>query len=120
VGAVVLFAMLAAAPTAAEGQKAFQRCYACHSVDPREQGLQGPKLAGVVGRRAATQRGFEYSPAMRQAGARGLVWTEAALDRFMIDPSAVVPKTSMFIPPMRDRRERQAVIVYLKSRKAPK
>ena len=112
--------MLAAAPSAAEGQKAFQRCYACHSVDPKEQGLQGPNLAGVVGRRAATQRGFDYSPAMRQAGARGLVWSEAALDRFMADPDAVVPGSTMFIPATRSPRERQAVIAYLKSRGRPK
>ncbi|MFZ5719548.1 MAG: c-type cytochrome [Pseudomonadota bacterium] len=95
----------------------FQRCYACHSVDPGETGLQGPNLAGVVGQRAGMRPGFDYSPAMRRAGARGLVWTEAALDRFLADPEAVVPKTEMFIPPLRRPAERAAVIAYLKNPK---
>ena len=67
-GAALVMAMLAAA--APSGEALFQRCYACHSVDPAEQGLPGPNLAGVVGRRAGAQAGFDYSPAMRAAGAR--------------------------------------------------
>lgn len=119
-GAALLLAAVVAAPSAAEGQKAFQLCNACHSVDPKEQGLQGPNLAGVVGRRAGAQPGFEYSPAMARAGAGGLVWTEAVLDRFMVDPSAVVPGTTMFVPALRDPRDRQAVIDYLKTQRPAK
>jgi cytochrome c len=121
VGAALVFALFAAAAPAAkalDGERAFQRCVSCHSMDPREAGLQGPTLAGVVGRRAGSVGGFEYSPAMRQARARGLVWTEAALDRFMLDPQTVVPKTDMFIPAVRDPRERAAVIAYLKGKGA--
>ena len=116
-GAILL--MLAAAQPALDGAALFQRCVACHSVDPRERGLQGPNLAGVVGRRAASQAAFEYSPAMRQARARGLVWTEAALDRFLADAEAVVPKTEMFTPPLRRPADRAALIAYLKSPKEP-
>lgn len=120
-----MLAFLAAVATAqpssaAEGRKIFQRCYACHSIDPAETGLEGPNLAGVVGRRAGAVRGFEYSPAMRRAGARGLVWTEAALDGFLADPEAVVPKTEMFIPPLRRAADRAAVIAYLKTSKGPR
>jgi cytochrome c len=114
-GAILL--MLAAAQPAPDGADLFQRCVACHSVDPRERGLQGPNLAGVVGRRAARVAGFEYSPAMRQAGARGLVWTEATLDRFLADAEAVVPKSEMFTPPLRRPADRAALIAYLKSPK---
>ena len=116
-GAILL--MLAAAQSAPDGATLFQRCVACHSVDPGERGLQGPNLAGVVGRRAASQAGFEYSAAMRQAGARGLVWTEATLDRFLEDPEAVAPKTEMFTPPLRRPADRAALIAYLKSSKGP-
>jgi cytochrome c len=116
-GAILL--MLAAAQPAPDGAGLFQRCVACHSVDPGERGLQGPNLAGVVGRRAASQAGFEYSPAMRQAGARGLVWTEAALDSFLANAEAVVPKTEMFTPPLIRPDDRAALIAYLKSPKGP-
>ena len=96
------------------GEALFQRCYACHSVDPAEQGLPGPNLAGVVGRRAAALKGFDYSLAMRAAGDRGLIWTESELDRFLTDAQAAVPQTSMFTPPLRDPADRAALIAYLK------
>ena len=116
-GAILL--MLAAAQPAPDGAALFQRCVACHSIEPGQRGLQGPNLAGVVGRPAASQPGFEYSPAMRQAGARGLVWTEAVLDRFLADAEAVVPKSEMFTPPLRRAEDRVALITYLKSPKEP-
>jgi len=80
-----------------------------------ERGMQGHNLAGVVGRRAAAPAGFQYSPAMRQAGGRGLVWTEAALDRFLANPEAVAPKTEMFTPALRNPAERRALIGYLRA-----
>jgi cytochrome c len=122
--AAVLAAALACLPTpppahAAEGdpvrgERAFQRCYACHSVDPDEAAkLQGPNLAGVVGRRAAGVAGFDYSGPMKAKGASGLVWTAEALDRYLADPEAFVPGTSMSVPPLEDTRERADLIAYL-------
>lgn len=108
---VVLLAGAAAAPSA--GERAFQKCYACHSVDPAETGLPGPNLAGVVGRRAGALAGFDYSLAMKAAGAKGLVWSRAALDRFLIDPQSVVPGTAMERPHLQSAEERRAAIDYL-------
>lgn len=95
------------------GARAFQKCYACHSVDRAETGLPGPNLAGVMGRRAGTTREFEYTAAMKDAGARGLVWDRPALDRFLINPEGVVPGTSMARPHLESDQERRAVIDYL-------
>ena len=103
----------AKAQTADPGERAFQKCYACHSVDPTETNLPGPNLAGVVGRRAGTAPRFEYTPAIRRAGARGLVWDRASLDRFLAEPEAVVPGTSMARPHLESEQERRAVIDYL-------
>jgi len=102
------------------GAAAFQRCYACHSAVPGETGLPGPNLAGVVGRRAGALPGFDYSPAMRAAGSRGLVWTEAELDRFLTDPDATVPGNAMGFVDLRTAAERRAVIDYLKARGDPR
>ena len=88
---LALSAAQAAEGDAGRGERQFQRCYSCHSVDPNETGqLQGPSLFRIVGRRAASVAGFEYSDAMKAKGARGLVWTPEALDRFMADPDAFV------------------------------
>ncbi len=111
----VLLANTAVAGDAARGGRVFERCYACHSVDPAETGLTGPNLAGVVGRRAASRDDFDYSPAMREAGRRGLVWDEATLDTFLADPAAAVPGTAMSFPGLRNEADRCDVIAYLKA-----
>ena len=110
-----LLANTAVAGDAARGERVFERCYACHSVDPAETELPGPNLAGVVGRRAARRDDFDYSPALREAGRRGLVWDEAALDAFLADPASAVPGTSMNFPGLRNEADRRDLIAYLKA-----
>jgi cytochrome c len=78
-GGLVLLALLApslwrAAADPVRGERVFQRCYACHSVLAGENNLPGPNLRCVLGRRAGTLPGFQFSPAMVEAGAaHGLV-----------------------------------------------
>ncbi|HEX6611495.1 MAG TPA: c-type cytochrome, partial [Hyphomicrobiaceae bacterium] len=93
------------------GERTFQQCYACHSVDPEEIDLPGPNLAGVLGRRAGTWAQFAYSPAMRAAGSeRGLVWTRETLDAFLADPQRFMPGTSMAYAGLREPSVRADVI----------
>ena len=114
---VVLMPSVASADDAgdaARGERVFQRCYACHSVDPKEKGkLQGPSLYRILGRRAATIDGFDYSDPMREKAEAGLVWNAATLDRYLSDPEELVPGTRMSVPPMRDAKERADLIAYL-------
>jgi cytochrome c len=102
------------AARAEDGARLFQHCYACHSLDPADLNLSGPSLRGVFGRPAGTLDGFEYSQAMRDAGRRGLVWSEEALDRFLEDPEALVPGARMAGVRLRDPGERRALIQWLK------
>lgn len=102
----------AAAP-ADPGARAFQRCLACHSLRPGEDGLSGPNLAGVVGRRAGADPAFDYSPALRAAAQAGLAWDAATLDRFIQDPESVVPGTAMPYLGAPPPDERRALIGYL-------
>jgi cytochrome c len=96
------------------GERVFQRCYACHSVDPAEGKLPGPNLHCVLGRHAGVLPGFEFSPAMAEAGrARGLVWTRETLDAFLADPQHLVPGTEMSLPGLPDPTDRRDVIDYL-------
>ena len=97
------------------GERVFQRCYSCHSVNPDERNLQGPNLAGVVGRRAGALDRFEYSDAMIAAGRNGLVWTEQNLDAYVIDPQALVPGTAMGPVRLSNPADRTDLISYLKS-----
>lgn len=96
------------------GRAVFKRCYACHTAYGNERGEHGLSLWRVVGRRAGAMRGFDYSPAMRAQGRAGLAWTAAALDRFLADPAAAVPGTSMPFAGLSDPRERADLIAFLR------
>ena len=87
----------AALADAAAGERVFQRCAACHSVAAGDgPKLPGPNLKSVIGRRAGTLPGFEYSAAMVDAGKTdNLTWTRASLDKYLADPDDVVPGTAM-------------------------
>jgi cytochrome c len=99
---------------AARGERAFQRCFACHSVDPDEPAkLQGPNLSKLLGRPAAQLPGFAYSQAMRNKAAAGLIWDTATLDRYLADPDSVVAGTAMSVPPVREAQERADLVAYL-------
>jgi cytochrome c len=99
---------------AARGERAFQRCFACHSVDPDEPAkLQGPNLSKLLGRPAAQLPGFAYSQAMRNKAVAGLIWDAATLDRYLADPDSVVAGTAMSVPPVRDAQERADLVAYL-------
>ena len=96
------------------GRTAFQRCFACHSVDPGEPAkLQGPNLSKLLGRPAAQLPGFAYSQAMRNKAVAGLIWDAATLDRYLADPDSVVAGTAMSVPPVRDAQERADLVAYL-------
>jgi cytochrome c2 len=100
--------------SAARGERVFLRCYSCHSVDPAETNLQGPNLATVIGRRAGTLPGFEFSAAMIAAGRNGLVWTDQTLDSFISDPEGFISGTNMAPMRLPNPTDRADLIAYLK------
>jgi cytochrome c len=104
----------AAGGDAVRGERVFQRCYACHSVDPAEKGLPGPNLHAIIGRAAGSDSSFDYSPAFRARAGDGLVWSESELDRFLADPQALIPKNAMGFFGLESPKDRRDVIAYLK------
>jgi cytochrome c len=99
---------------AAEGESVFRRCQACHQVGPDAQARVGPPLTGVVGREAASLEDFNYSEAMQEVGANGLVWTEEELNSYLEAPRDKVPGTTMVFPGLPNEEDRLAVIEYIK------
>ena len=87
--ALLLLPALAAAPAAADdaGERLFAPCRACHSLDPAVQGLPGPNLSDLIGRRIGGDPAFDYSPVLRKARDEGLRWDAARLDSFLADPA---------------------------------
>jgi cytochrome c len=89
---------------------AFRACAACHAVSPAATPGIGPNLYGVVGRRAGALPGYGYSSALRQSG---IVWSRAELERFMQDPAAAVPGTTMPAAAPLAPADREAISAYL-------
>jgi cytochrome c len=98
------------AQDAAAGEKVFFVCRACHQIGPTAKIAVGPVLNGIVGRKAGTYPGFDYSPANKESG---IVWTPEELDKYLTNPQAVVPHTKMLFPGLKEEQKRKDVIAYL-------
>ena len=95
---------------AARGEKRFEECAACHSV---ERGVNnvGPSLAGIFTRKAGELPDFRYSPAMKRSG---IAWSPQTLDSFVGDPQKLVPANRMPYAGMADPGARADLIAYLR------
>ena len=88
-------AVLAAAATPAtaadadHGKTLYVACAACHSEKPD---ALGPSLRGVLGRKSGALEDFRYSNPMKRAN---LVWDEANLRAYILDPQAKVKGNRM-------------------------
>ena len=111
---VVTTGVLAQGGDPIRGEKLFQYCYSCHSVQPDETNLEGPNLRGILGREIASQEGYAYSPALRAFARQEERWSEALLDRFLAAPYRLVPKTRMAFPGLEAQDESADLIAYLR------
>jgi cytochrome c len=100
----------ALAQNAAAGEKDFLICRACHQIGPNAHNAVGPVLNGVVGRKAGTYPGYQYSEANRDSG---IVWTPEELDKYLAAPQKVVPHTKMIFPGLPTEQQRKDVIAFL-------
>ena len=111
VGSALLAALAAAGGSkgdAVAGRSAFEkRCTGCHALDHEKT---GPRLAGVVGRKAGTISSFPYSDAVKKSA---VVRNEEVLDKWLTDPETVIPDTDMAFR-LDNPGERAAIIAFLK------
>ena len=90
------------------GQKLSSPCWACHDFYG-SQNKVGPSLSGLFGRRAGDGSFPGYSQAMRESG---IVWDRQTLVRFLANPQAVVPGTTMVSPGLAGRDDLEALAFY--------
>jgi len=102
----------AVAQDAAAGEKTFDgKCKVCHRVGEGAKNFVGPVLNGVVGRKAGTYPGYNYSEANKNSG---VTWDEATLKNYLKDPKAAVPGTKMVFAGLSNEQDIDNVIAYLK------
>ncbi|MBB5337925.1 heme-binding domain-containing protein [Tunturiibacter gelidoferens] len=101
-------ATLAGDGDAVRGKAVFEkRCTGCHAMAVDRE---GPKLAGVYGRRAGIIAGFTYSMGLKNSA---VTWNDTTLEKWLSDPDLIVPDNNMSfsVPKAEERRD---LIAYLK------
>lgn len=93
----------------AHGKKVFAKCAVCHSLDAGKIKI-GPPLHGVIGRRAGSVVGFNYSKAMKQAN---FVWSPEILNKYIASPKAVVPGNRMPFAGLKSEKDRNDLVAFL-------
>ena len=110
-------AVPASAQDASKGEAVFKRCRACHAIGPGAKNKAGPALTGIVGKKAASVPGFNYSDAMNEAAGRGLTWTEAELVKFLAAPDVAIPNNVMAFPGIDNPADLKDLVAFLKLHK---
>lgn len=95
------------------GETVFKKCAVCHAVGEGAKNKVGPELNGVFGRTAGTAEGFNYSPAMKDAGAGGLIWTPETVGQFVTKPKDFVKGTKMSFMGLAKPEDVANVLAYL-------
>jgi cytochrome c len=109
-GACLAGASAQAAGDADAGKTLFnKKCALCHSV-VQGQNKIGPSLYGVVGRKAGTLDGYNYSEAMKNANR---TWDDATLSDYLTAPRQKIPGVKMIFAGLPDDTDRANVIAYL-------
>jgi cytochrome c len=101
------------------GRIAFLRCAACHSINGMVSNKVGPDLRGIVGAEAGRALAFAYSDPLKKAAAGGLKWDAATLRRWIENPAALIPGTSMTYANSLTSAEIDALLVYLATQRQP-
>jgi cytochrome c len=107
----------AMAQDAAAGQRVFNQCRACHTINDGGRNGVGPNLHGVWGRPAASIEGFRYSANMQEVATGGLVWTEENLRKYLANPKDLVPRGSMSYPGVRNPEQLENLLAYLQAQR---
>lgn len=94
------------------GQIVAGQCQSCHTLDAGGRSGIGPNLWGVLGRRVAATRGYEFSAALRRAGG---TWTEDRLRQFVADPQAFAPGGRMLTSTRYTPEQLDDLIAYLRT-----
>ena len=106
---LLVSAPAAFAADASHGKQVFEQCAACHGPDGKG-GDAAPSLIGVIGRKAGSSEEFRYSPAMKRSA---IVWDEATLKGFVMNPQGTVKGTRMPFDGLRDAQDAEDVAAYV-------
>jgi cytochrome c len=100
----------ASAADVAAGEKVFNKCMQCHRIGLGATNFYGPVLNGLIDRKAGSVPGYAYSDALKNSN---MVWTYAALSKYLRQPRHEVPGVAMTFPGLQDQADIDNVIAYI-------
>jgi cytochrome c len=109
-GALFAVPGIAAAQDLAAGEASFRKCQACHAVGVGAKNKLGPELNGLVGRQAGSTEGYQYSPAVKNAG---FAWDLTSFNAFIANPRGKIPGNKMVFAGIKDETEIANLWAYL-------
>ncbi|MEL6681230.1 MAG: c-type cytochrome [Pseudomonadota bacterium] len=107
---------LVTAPTgdAERGASLYEHCSGCHQIGEGAGDGIGPHLNGIFDRAAAQAEGYRYSDGLQRAADGGLIWDYTTLDAYIEDPRALVSQTRMSFAGVKQQRDRDDLLAYLR------
>lgn len=118
-GAALAFAPVGAAVAqdAAAGQRVYNQCRACHTINEGGRNGVGPNLHGIWDRAAGASAGFRYSANMQELAQGGLVWNEANMRTYLTNPKNLVPRGSMAFAGIRNEEQLNNLLAFLQAQR---
>ena len=97
------------------GEKVFNKCKACHTVDEGGKNKLGPNLWNIVGAPIAAKDGYKYSKALKAYAEEAGNWNEENLIAWLKKPKGLVKKTKMIFAGLKKADDISNLLAYLKS-----
>lgn len=116
IAALFLAAASSNEDTIARGERVFNKCKMCHSLEEGKNKV-GPSLYDLFDRKIGTVEKYRYSKAMKNLD---FVWDDRMLNIFIAKPKLTIPKTKMSFKGIRKKQDRVALIKYLREATKPK
>ena len=95
----------------AAGERAWNKCRACHQIGEGAKNLVGPQMNGLFGRHSGAVEGYSYSAANKNSG---ITWDEAVFAEYIKDPKAKIPGTKMIFAGIKNDKEIADLTAFLK------
>jgi cytochrome c len=108
---IATMAVMAAAEDLENGKAVWSKCRACHDIGEGAKNKVGPALNGLIGRKAGTIEGFNYSEANKNSG---ITWDDATFREYIKNPKAKMPNTKMVFAGLSDEQDIDDLLAYLK------
>lgn len=109
---VAVVSTIAHAQDVDAGKRAFNKCLACHAIGPGAATKVGPELNGVIGRKAGSVAGYNYSDANKNSG---ITWTEEEFAAYIRNPQGVIKGTKMTFAGLKSDKEIADITAFLKT-----